>query len=310
MLRCSALLGAVLSLGMAAGSGVAAAQISGYASVAGSRPGPNLELTKIASMQTVRPGGQVSYTLTVHNRGPGEAMGVTLEDPVPSGIVFHEAQTGPRGSCTITRKLRCDLGALRPGGSALVLVTASVASDASGSINNVATVFGNQGDPNESKNTARSTIQVVPAPPPPTTGPGVQPVSQLSVSKYFSHLIAQVGRRLTYTISVINSGPDSASDVRVTDASRLPMKVLSIGPGQGSCQQGPPITCALGTLPAHGHTTVTVIALATVAGVQTNTVAVMSASSDPDPRISVANARIGIVRARVRRPPPPPAVTG
>jgi uncharacterized repeat protein (TIGR01451 family) len=274
------------------------------------RPGPDLELTKTASIQTVHPGGQVTYTLAVHNRGPGAATGVMLEDPIPSGIFFYEAQTGPRGSCTITRVLHCTLGELPAGGSAVVLVTANVATVASGSIENVATVWSNQGDPNQRNNTARSTVQVVPLSPPPTTDPGVQPVSELSVSKHVDHLIARVGQRLTYTISVINSGPDPAADVRVTDASRLPLKVLSIHPAQGSCQKGPPITCALGTLPAHGHTTVTIVAVATVAGAQTNTATVMSASWDPNPRISIANARTRIVRARVHRPPRPPAVTG
>jgi hypothetical protein len=43
-----------------------------------------------------------------------------------------------------------------------VRVTATVGTDASGSIANVATVWGNEGDPDESNNTARSTIQVVP----------------------------------------------------------------------------------------------------------------------------------------------------
>jgi uncharacterized repeat protein (TIGR01451 family) len=274
------------------------------------RPGPDLELTKTASTQTVHPGGQVTYTLAVHNRGPGEAKQVELEDPVPSGIFFYQARTGPPGSCTITRALHCTLGELPAGGSAVVLVTANVSTVASGSIENVATVWDKAGDPNGRNNTARSTIQVVPLPRLPTSDPGVQPVSELSVSKHVDHLIARVGQRLTYTISVINSGPDSATDVRVTDASRLPLRVLSIHPGQGSCQKGPPITCALGTLPAHGQTTVTIVAVATVAGAHTNTVALMSASWDPDPRISIANARTRILRARVRRPPRPPAVTG
>jgi uncharacterized repeat protein (TIGR01451 family) len=292
---------------MAAGSGGAAPQTP---IVPAGKPGPNLELTETASTQTVHPGGQVSYTLTVHNRGPGEATGVTLEDPVPSGIFFHEAQTDPRGSCAISSVLHCALGELPAGGSAVVLVTASVATDATGLIENVATAWGGQGDPHERNNTARSTSQVDPPRPPPTTDPGVQPVSQLSVSKHVDHLIVLIGQRLTYTISVINSGPDPASDVRVTDASRLPLRVLSIHPAQGGCQKGPPITCALGTLPAHALTTVTIIAVATVVGAQTNSVAVMSASRNPEPRISVATARTRIVRARVHRPPRPPAVTG
>jgi uncharacterized repeat protein (TIGR01451 family) len=145
---------------------------------------------------------------------------------------------------------------------------------------------------------------------PPTTDPGVQPVSELKVSKFVDHRVARIGQRLTYTITISNSGPDAASDVRAIDTSRLPLRVLSIHPAQGNCQNGPPITCALGTLRAHALTTVTIVVVATVAGAETNTVAVTSASSNPEPRHGIAIARTRIVRARVHRPPRPPAVTG
>jgi uncharacterized repeat protein (TIGR01451 family) len=226
---------------------------------------------------------------------------VTVEDPGPSGVFFQEARPN-QGSCTITRELRCSLGSLRDGGAAQVRVTATVRTDASGTIANVATVWDGQGDPNHANDTARSTIRVVPLP---GTDPGPQPVSDLVITKRASHPTVPRGRALRYTITVANRGPDAAADVLVTDTSALPQRVRSIHPGQGRCESAPPITCALGTLRAGGRTTITIVAVVTVTGEQTNTASVKSASWDPNPASSIAS-----VRTTITTPPPPPRFTG
>ena len=68
----------------------------------------------------------------------------------------------------------------------------------------------------------------------------------------------------------MNAGPDPAPDVRVVERSGLPLKLLSIGVAHGSCNTGKPIHCRLGTLASHAHTTITIQAVAQVAGVQVN----------------------------------------
>lgn len=79
---------------------------------------------------------------------------MTVEDPAPSGVFFRQAHPS-QGHCTINRELRCALGTIPAGGQALVQVTATIAADASGPIVNHASVWSNQGDPNESNDTAR-----------------------------------------------------------------------------------------------------------------------------------------------------------
>jgi len=249
------------------------------------------------------PGEQVTYELVVRNRGPGDATEVMVEDPSPSGLVFREAHPS-QGHCTITTKLRCAFGTVRAGGQALVQVSATIASDATGRIVNEATVWGNQGDPNESNDTATSIVHVT---------PGTGPVSDLVLTKHVDRQTALQGQRLRYTITVTNRGPDTAANLRLTDTPTLPLRVLSIHAGQGHCQTGPPLTCTLGTLRSGAHTTITITAVATAAGAQTNTAAVMSESRDPHPSSSVAAVRTTIapVRRPSRpRPPPPPRVTG
>jgi uncharacterized repeat protein (TIGR01451 family) len=268
-------------------------------------PGPDLALTKTASSGTAHPGGQVTFVLAVHNRGPGEATGVTVQDPAPSGLFLQSAQPS-QGTCTIgVKELVCRLGSLVSGGQALVSVTYTVAADASGTLVNEASVFGDQPDPHPSNNVARSAITVIP--PVPAPDPGPQPIANLVVTKHVNHSTALVGQKLTYAIKVTNAGPNAAHDVQVFDASRQPLKVLSIHPEQGSCTSGRPIRCRLGTLGSHKHTTITITAIAQVAGVQVNTAVATSGSWDPAVSNNLARAKTRITPLVT---PPPPRVTG
>ena len=86
-------------------------------------PGPDLALTKTASGGTAHPGGQVTFVLAVRNQGPGEATGVTVQDPIPPGLFLQSAQPS-QGTCTLTvEQVVCRLGSLVSGGQALVSVT-------------------------------------------------------------------------------------------------------------------------------------------------------------------------------------------
>ena len=191
--------------------------------------------------------------LAVRNHGPDEATGVTVQDPVAPGSFVHSAQPS-QGTCTLTAtQLVCRLGSLVSGGEALVSVTDTVAADASGTLVNEASVFGDDPDPDPANNVARSAITVTPLPVP-APDPGPQPISNLTVIKRVNHRTAVVRKKLTYTIKVTNAGPNAAHDVKVIDASRQPLKVVSIHPKQGACATGRPIRCRLGTLRSHAHT--------------------------------------------------------
>ena len=93
-------------------------------------------------------------------------------------------------------------------------VTYTVAADASGSVVNEASVFGDQRDPHPSNNVARSAITVTPLPDRPPD-PGPQPIADLVVIKHVNRSSARVGQKLTYTIKVTNAGPNAAHDVQV-----------------------------------------------------------------------------------------------
>lgn len=87
-----------------------------------------------------------------------------------------------------------------------------------------------QGDPNESNDTAASTVNVAPHP----AGPGTQPVSDVVVTKHVDPRAARQGQRLRHTITVTNKGPDPATGVRLTDTPRLGSSRSTQGKGTAS----------------------------------------------------------------------------
>ena len=92
-----------------------------------------------------------------------------------------------------------------------------------------------------------------------------------------------VGNNLTYSITVINSGPSSAKNVTVTHL--LPSSVIFVSAvsSQGTCSQaGGLVTGNLGTLSPGAGATVTVVGMASTVGTVSSTASVSSSQSDPD----------------------------
>jgi uncharacterized repeat protein (TIGR01451 family) len=251
-------------------------------------PKADLQITKTASTGSVPAGGQVMYTLVVKNNGPSDATDATVSDALPAALSAVSAQAS-QGSCTTSLGITCDLGTVAAGGSAQVLVTASVAASATGSLANSATVIGGEPDPNPTNNTGASTITVTPAP---------QPTSDIAIVKTASHKTAHTGQKITYTLTVTNHGPDNASNVDVIDTSGLPAKVLSVNPSQGSCKAGSPIRCSLGTLADGAHATIKVVTQIKRSGTEKNSASSTSASNDPNPSNNIDGVNTTI-RARL-----------
>jgi uncharacterized repeat protein (TIGR01451 family) len=289
-------------------------QLRNTASVTSSVPDPNtsnnsaticppiegrsgLSITKGASTATVPAGGgQVMYTLVVRNRGPSDARDVKVTDALAPGLTLVSA-TPSQGSCsTASNAVSCDMGTLRDGGSAQVLVTVNT-HGAPGCITNVARVAGSQRDPNPEDNQASVEVCV---PPPPTQPPAR---FDLEVDKRANHDAVAIGERLTYTIVVTNKGPDAAPDAKVTDTFNRPATLVSVKTTQGSCTNQIPITCQLGTVPAGGKVTITVvIELREVGGGQRNAASATGTGTDTDPSDNLDGTAVrGLVKLRVTK---------
>jgi uncharacterized repeat protein (TIGR01451 family) len=111
-----------------------------------------------------------------------------------------------------------------------------------------------------------------------------QPVADVSITKT-APATATTDRPFTYLITVSNAGPQTASNVVVTDTIPTGTTFSSATPSQGSCTGTTVVTCTLGAIAAGGDAT---IALTVVAGPTpgtiTNTASVANTPEiDPTP---------------------------
>ena len=96
------------------------------------------------------------------------------------------------------------------------------------------------------------------------------------------------GSPLTYTISVVNAGPNTATDVAITDTLPAGVTLVSAVPSQGSCAGTTVVVCSLGTLNIEQSASVTITVTPSTSGQITNTAFVAAAQNDPDPANNIA----------------------
>ena len=115
----------------------------------------DLSLSMIGAV--TNPCRTVTYTVTVTNRGPDQAVDVVVGDPLPSGLSLMSA-TSSKGACRGTSTVACEIGTLSVGESVTVVITAMPSS--AGSYDNTVAVTGYGVDPNLSDNASISTVVV------------------------------------------------------------------------------------------------------------------------------------------------------
>lgn len=122
--------------------------------------------------------------------------------------------------------------------------------------------------------------------------------ADLAITKTASPVQVNAGSTLSYQITVSNNGPDTATNVVVTDT--LPAGVTYLA-NTDSCVQGPPgtLTCNLGTL-ANGDTstfTIQVLVAANLVGTITNTATVTGTQLDPDTSNNTASVSTIVIQS-------------
>jgi uncharacterized repeat protein (TIGR01451 family) len=105
--------------------------------------------------------------------------------------------------------------------------------------------------------------------------------ADLSISNAGMPDIVLIGQTVTYTLSVTNSGPDTAEDIIVTDT--LPAGVTFVSASPGCSNASGTVTCSLGSLASGASDSITIVVTANTVGVLTNSAVVDASTFDPVP---------------------------
>ena len=242
----------------------------------------NLSITKDDSAATEVPGTSVTYTIVAANAGPYDALGVTVADTFPAALLGCSTTcvASPGSSCTAVAVLGnlSDTANLLVGGSVTYTAVCNVATDATGTLANTATVAAasNAFDPNNGDNSA-------------TDSDTLTPEADLAITKTDGVTVATAGGSVTYTIVASNAGPSAAPGSNVTDNFPAACTLVSwtcLGSGSGTCTAGGSgnINDSV-NLPVGGSVTYTaacsIDGSATGSLVNTATVAVAGGVTDP-----------------------------
>jgi uncharacterized repeat protein (TIGR01451 family) len=106
-------------------------------------------------------------------------------------------------------------------------------------------------------------------------------MADLSISKMLAPGPLVQGGTATFLLAATNNGPDSTTNVTVTDTLPPEVSLVSATPSSGSCSGTTTITCNVGTLNDGGSATVDIVVTLNTAGDATNTASVASDFADP-----------------------------
>jgi uncharacterized repeat protein (TIGR01451 family) len=224
-------------------------------------------------------GSTITYPISVTNSGPDPAGGVHMLDTLnTSAVTFNSAST-PVGTCTFDgTTVDCDLGVLQAGTTMPVILVVTIKPGVSlnSQINNTARVgftdlLGADADPDSTNNQASISTTVL------------QANADLSITKTVDANPVPVGGSLTYTISVMNNGPDAAPAVMVSDDLPSNVTLSSATPSQGSCSGTSSVRCQLGTVSASATATITIVVSPNSFGLIRNQASVTGNVNDSKP---------------------------
>ena len=166
----------------------------------------DLAVNKTANHQnkTYNYGDNVEYVIEIVNNGPGIATDIIATDNLPDGLKFINANVPGGWTLSISNnKITINGEKLANGEKVLITIIAKAAKSNTTLINNIK-VNGTGFDSNISNNNDSETIKIT-------------PLVDLAITKVVDNANPLFDSIITYTITVVNNGPDASTDVVVKD---------------------------------------------------------------------------------------------
>ena len=245
----------------------------------------DLALTLAKNPDPVKFGNNVSYTMTVTNRGPDTVFNAQLLYRVAyetwrySGDFTLVSITSNLGSCTLgSYNSGCIFSQLNSGQTATI--TLVVTPMATGTLAVDADISGPVTDPNLSNNAVKVVSTVTGA-------------ADVGVTLSANSTAVKTGDNITYTMIVTNHGPDQAVRA-MAGLTMIPAgaQLVSATSSQGVCSAG--TSCELGTLNNGASTTITIVLTAVTAGNLSTTAATWGNIADPNSANDTATVTVAV----------------
>jgi uncharacterized repeat protein (TIGR01451 family) len=153
-------------------------------------------------------GESIRYTIVVINNGPNNATGLNLTDGLPLGLTYESNSTSQGTYNSLTAVW--SIGNLEVNASALLNITATVTQPGFRN-NTVELTAADQVDPDSTPNNHNSSEddqrdQLI-----------YVPEADIELTKSVDNPAPLVGDQVTYTITVLNRGPDDVTNLQVAD---------------------------------------------------------------------------------------------
>ena len=271
----------------------------------GAQPGgecasADLSVTNSGTPAVVVPGNAITYTQTVTNNGPLEAVNTVLSEAVPANTTFASLTIPTGWSCTTPAvgaagNITCtDPDLANAGtGSFTLKVTVNGATPNGTQIIDTVNVTSGTTDPNLANNTA-TVVTVV----------GLATTANIAVTKTATPNPVLAGNKITYTIVVKNNGPAGAANAVFNDpipAGTTFSTLTQTGTVWSCPAPTTAVQCTLNPFPSGGSTTFTLtvtVPAGTASGTQiTNTASTTSTTLDSNPNSNSSTAIVTVATA-------------
>lgn len=220
----------------------------------------DLEVIKVVSDSNPRKGDTITWTITVTNNGPGNAHGVTVTDKLPAGLIFIKSDGNYNRDTGVWT-----IGDLENGKSVSLVISTKV-DITNAKVTNVAVVNSTTPDDNPDNNKDNETSEI-------------DPEADVKVIKTVSNPKPAKGDTITWTITVINLGPDAAEDVIVEDNLPEGLILLSARGSKGAFDDG---IWTVGTLNYGESATLVLTTKVTATGTIRNIAVATTSTYDPN----------------------------
>jgi uncharacterized repeat protein (TIGR01451 family) len=252
----------------------------------------DLAVTNSGSPAVVQPTGNITYTQTVTNNGPLDALNAVFAEAVPANTTFQSITIPAGWSCLTpavngTGNISCTNPDVANAASSqfTVVVNVNAGTTNQTQIVDVATITSGTSDPKLSNNSATA-ITIV----------GVAGTADLTATETVPPTVL-AGSNVTYTVVAQNQGTSGATGAGMTITIPAGTSFVSLpNPAGWSCSvSGSNATCfAIGTYAAGSSSTFSLtvnVPPATASGTQlTSTATISSGTPDPNPTNNTSSA--------------------